>query len=133
ATRARRAADRTFGRDWRGSLPQAAAFTATPDAKLALRQIFACLHFLPMAPLRDPRLKPLPRLLFLSRWLQVPLYLGLIIAQGVYVYYCMVELLHLVEAAMGSQTALETILRNATPVGADTIKAPPETLVMLVV
>ena len=81
----------------------------------------------------DSRLKPLPRILFMSRWLQLPLYLGLIVAQAVYVYYFLVELLHLVEAAMGSQTALEQILKNATPVGAEIIKAPPETLVMLVV
>jgi uncharacterized protein (TIGR00645 family) len=86
-----------------------------------------------MAPRTDPQLRPLPRLLFMSRWLQLPLYIGLIVAQGVYVYYFMVELLHLVEAAMGSQTALEIIMKNATPVGAETIKAPPETLVMLVV
>ncbi len=79
------------------------------------------------------KLKPLPRILFMSRWLQLPLYLGLIVAQGVYVYYFLVELLHLVEAAMGSQSALEQILKNATPVGAEIIKAPPETLVMLVV
>ncbi len=79
-------------------------------------------------------LKPLPRLLFMSRWLQLPLYLGLIVAQGVYVYYFMVELVHLVEAAAGSKDALDVILRNATPVGADqVIKAPPETVVMLVV
>jgi len=78
-------------------------------------------------------LKPLPRILFMSRWLQLPLYLGLIVAQGVYVYYFLVELLHLVEAAMGSQSALDQILKNATPVGAEIIKAPPETLVMLVV
>jgi uncharacterized protein (TIGR00645 family) len=81
----------------------------------------------------DPKLKPLPRILFMSRWLQLPLYLGLIVAQGVYVYYFLVELLHLVEAAMGSQSALDQILKNATPVGAEIIKAPPETLVMLVV
>ena len=87
-----------------------------------------------MAAPRNPRLKPLPRLLFVSRWLQVPLYLGLIVAQAVYVYYFMIELVHLVEAAMGSQTALDIILRNATPVGAsEPLKAPPETLVMLVV
>ena len=30
-------------------------------------------------------LDPLPRLIFASRWLQLPLYLGLIVAQGVYV------------------------------------------------
>jgi uncharacterized protein (TIGR00645 family) len=86
-----------------------------------------------MPPRPDLPLKPLPRLLFMSRWLQLPLYLGLIVAQSVYVYYFLVELLHLVEAAMGSQTALDIIMKNATPVGAETIKAPPETLVMLVV
>jgi uncharacterized protein (TIGR00645 family) len=40
-------------------------------------------------------LKPLPWLLFGSRWLQLPLYLGLIVAQGVYVVQFMRELLHL--------------------------------------
>jgi uncharacterized protein (TIGR00645 family) len=36
-------------------------------------------------------------ILFGSRWLQVPLYLGLIVAQGVYVFHFMVELMHLVQ------------------------------------
>jgi uncharacterized protein (TIGR00645 family) len=79
------------------------------------------------------QLGPIPRILFFSRWLQVPLYLGLIVAQGVYVWYFMVELAHLVEAAFGSKDALELILRNVTPPGADTVSAPPETVVMLVV
>jgi uncharacterized protein (TIGR00645 family) len=35
--------------------------------------------------------------LFGSRWLQLPLYLGLIVAQAVYVYHFGVELVHLVE------------------------------------
>ncbi|EUJ10993.1 TIGR00645 family protein [Methylophilaceae bacterium 11] len=35
-------------------------------------------------------------ILFGSRWLQLPLYLGLIIAQAVYVYFFAVELVHLV-------------------------------------
>lgn len=35
-------------------------------------------------------------LIFLSRWLQAPLYFGLIVAQGVYVYHFMIELWHLV-------------------------------------
>ena len=35
--------------------------------------------------------------IFLSRWLQAPLYFGLIVAQGVYVYHFMVELWHLVQ------------------------------------
>jgi uncharacterized protein (TIGR00645 family) len=38
-------------------------------------------------------------LIFLSRWLQAPLYLGLIVAQGVYVYHFIVELLHLIGEA----------------------------------
>jgi uncharacterized protein (TIGR00645 family) len=37
--------------------------------------------------------------IFLSRWLQAPLYFGLIVAQGVYVYHFLKELLHLVEKA----------------------------------
>ena len=36
-------------------------------------------------------------LIFLSRWLQAPLYVGLIVAQGVYVYHFMIELWHLVQ------------------------------------
>src|SRR6186713_49935 len=37
-------------------------------------------------------LKPLPNLIFMSRWLQVPLYLGLIVAQAIYVWQFMLEL-----------------------------------------
>ena len=37
--------------------------------------------------------------IFLSRWLQAPLYLGLIVAQGVYVFLFMKELTHLVADA----------------------------------
>jgi uncharacterized protein (TIGR00645 family) len=44
-------------------------------------------------------LKPLPNLIFMSRWLQLPLYLGLIVAQGVYVIHFAIELWHLVENA----------------------------------
>ena len=46
----------------------------------------------------DPRpatLNPLPALIFSSRWLQLPLYLGLIAAQGVYVVLFLKELWHL--------------------------------------
>ena len=42
-------------------------------------------------------IKLLGNLIFLSRWLQAPLYLGLIVAQGVYVFHFMVELWHLVQ------------------------------------
>src|ERR1700712_1371693 len=46
-------------------------------------------------PKNDP-LRPLPFLIFASRWLQLPLYLGLIVAQGVYVVLFLKELWHLV-------------------------------------
>ncbi len=44
-------------------------------------------------------LRPLPALIFSSRWLQLPLYLGLIIAQCVYVFLFIKELIHLVTHA----------------------------------
>lgn len=44
----------------------------------------------PTSPLR-----PLPYLIFGSRWLQLPLYLGLIVAQCVYVFLFLKELWHL--------------------------------------
>jgi uncharacterized protein (TIGR00645 family) len=45
------------------------------------------------------RLKPLPLLIFSSRWLQLPLYVGLIVAQCVYVFLFVKELAHLVTHA----------------------------------
>jgi uncharacterized membrane protein YqhA len=56
-----------------------------------------------MSIVTDPphALRPLPRLLFASRWLQVPLYLGLIVAQAVYVWQFLKELLHLVPLRTG--------------------------------
>ncbi|MCC2656941.1 MAG: hypothetical protein K0Q76_2049 [Panacagrimonas sp.] len=44
-------------------------------------------------------LEPLPTLIFSSRWLQLPLYLGLIVAQGVYVILFVKELWHLIHGA----------------------------------
>ena len=44
-------------------------------------------------------LRPLPRWIFASRWLQAPLYIGLIVAQGVYVFQFWKELIHLLQVA----------------------------------
>ena len=51
----------------------------------------------------------LEKFIFWSRWLQAPLYVGLIIAQGVYVYHFAVEVLHLV-AKTTSLTEVEIML-----------------------
>jgi uncharacterized protein (TIGR00645 family) len=50
----------------------------------------------PTPPALAKTLRPLPWLLFSSRWLQLPLYLGLIVAQAVYVVQFVRELWHLV-------------------------------------
>jgi uncharacterized protein (TIGR00645 family) len=96
-------------------------------------------------PPSPARLTGLPAFIFASRWLQLPLYLGLILAQGVYVYHFWVELVHLIEAAFGSQTALTQLVTSigykAAPIrdaagaiiGFEPIKALNETIIMLVV
>jgi len=63
----------------------------------------------PIVPPDAPVLRPLPRLIFASRWLQLPLYLGLIIAQAVYVVLFLKELWHLVLSAI-SVTEQEIML-----------------------
>jgi uncharacterized protein (TIGR00645 family) len=79
------------------------------------------------------KLKPLPRIIFASRWLQLPLYLGLIAAQGVYVYHFLVELLHLIEAAFGNQAALEILISSIGYKDAGVGTTLNETIIMLVV
>ena len=79
------------------------------------------------------KLKPLPGLIFASRWLQLPLYLGLIAAQAVYVYHFWVELLHLLEAAFGNQTALQALVTSMGYQSEVPLTALNETLIMLVV
>jgi uncharacterized protein (TIGR00645 family) len=49
-----------------------------------------------MSDIQLARTRPLSALIFASRWLQLPLYLGLIVAQVVYVYQFWTELVHLV-------------------------------------
>ncbi|MGV8825167.1 TIGR00645 family protein [Methylibium petroleiphilum] len=79
------------------------------------------------------KLPALPNLIFASRWLQLPLYLGLILAQVVYVFHFWVELVHLIEAAFGNTEALQKLV---TSIGYKTdapIASLNETVIMLVV
>ncbi|MBS0581529.1 MAG: TIGR00645 family protein [Proteobacteria bacterium] len=57
-------------------------------------------------------MQPLPLLIFSSRWLQLPLYLGLIVAQGVYVVLFVKELWHLIVGAVnfGEQEIMLIVL-----------------------
>lgn len=79
-------------------------------------------------------MRPLPQIIFLSRWLQLPLYLGLILAQCVYVWQFWVELLHLLQAAFGNAEALDAIRRSvAVPGAVGNTEQSRETLTMLLV
>ena len=82
---------------------------------------------------RTAAIRQLHSLIFASRWLQLPLYLGLIAAQAVYVFHFGVELLHLIEAAFGSEKALQALI---TSIGYKTdapVTSLNETVIMLVV
>ncbi len=68
-------------------------------------------------PTRDggsppPRLRPLPMIIFSARWLQLPLYFGLIVAQLVYVFLFVKELWHLIEhfSGFGEQEVMLVVL-----------------------
>jgi len=71
--------------------------------------------------------------MFASRWLQLPLYLGLILAQCVYVFHFWVELKDLVFAAMGNEDALQHIFQAVAVPGAPLPDKLNETTIMLVV
>jgi uncharacterized protein (TIGR00645 family) len=66
----------------------------------------------------------LASLIFLSRWLQAPLYVGLIVAQAVYVIRFAVELWHLIGFAL---------LGHLPPASVPRTVVDPETVVMLTV
>ncbi len=88
-----------------------------------------------------PRLRPLPRLIFASRWLQLPLYLGLILAQCVYVVHFWAELVHLLQATFGDGHALQILVQGIAyhPAPSETgvplaeVTSLNETVIMLVV
>ena len=86
-------------------------------------------------PSPPPGLRPnfVAQLIFASRWLQLPLYLGLILAQGLYVYHFWVELIHLLEAAFGSQNALQELISSIGYKSDIAINGLNETIIMLVV
>ena len=89
-----------------------------------------------MRPIKtDPTqpIGPLSQLIFASRWLQLPLYLGLIAAQGIYVYHFWVELIHLIEAAFGNQNALNALVTSMGYKTGSEVTALNETIIMLVV
>ena len=82
---------------------------------------------------RKNPLRPLPNFIFASRWLQLPLYLGLIAAQVVYVFHLWVELVHLLKAVFGSQTDLQALVTSIGYKSDVAITSLNEAIIMLVV
>jgi uncharacterized protein (TIGR00645 family) len=81
----------------------------------------------------SPAMNPLSQFIFWSRWLQMPLYLGLIAAQAVYVFHFGVELYHLIGAAFGSQADIDALVKSIGYVSSEKLVALNETVIMLVV
>ncbi|MUI12349.1 TIGR00645 family protein [Massilia dura] len=79
------------------------------------------------------RINPIASFIFMSRWLQLPLYLGLILAQCVYVFHFWVELKDLIGAALGNEAALQHIIAAVTVPNAPPPTKLNETTIMLVV
>ena len=84
-------------------------------------------------PAKTPRLSPLANFIFASRWLQLPLYIGLIAAQAVYVVHFMIELKHLVAAAFGSVPDLQALVSSIGYKTSIPLTTLNETIIMLVV
>ena len=79
----------------------------------------------------NPRLNPLPALIFSSRWLQLPLYLGLIVAQAIYVWQFGVELVHLVDQVFLGGHAADAVAGAAA--AAEPAEKSAEIVIMLIV
>src|SRR6476660_3894047 len=78
-------------------------------------------------------IRALPNLIFASRWLQLPLYIGLIAAQAIYVFHFWVELVHLIEAAFGNDVALAKLISSIGYKSDVQLTGLNETIIMLVV
>ena len=80
-----------------------------------------------MKPTRIPQTSFLGHLIFASRWLQVPLYLGLIIAQVMYVFLFIEELWHLVSMLWDPHVLDESVKRLGIT------ERSKETVIMIIV
>ena len=85
------------------------------------------------SPAQNKTIGVVPNLIFMSRWLQLPLYLGLILAQCVYVFHFWVELTDLIGAAFGNVSSLTHILDVVTIEGVTRPTKLTEATIMLVV
>lgn len=87
-----------------------------------------------VAPPRNRWTRSIGSLIFVSRWLQAPLYLGLIVAQLVYVVVFMVELWHLIaEDVFGDITHIEEATIMLTVLGLIDVVMIANLLIMVII
>ena len=79
---------------------------------------------------RPAYLRTLGSMIFFSRWLQAPLYIGLIVAQGIYVYQFFLELSHLIHDVIQGKVVL---VANAAGVMEEVVKPITEQQIMIAV
>ncbi|WP_244632557.1 MULTISPECIES: TIGR00645 family protein [unclassified Microbacterium] len=83
---------------------------------------------------RNPWARSIGSLIFVSRWLQAPLYLGLIVAQVVYVVVFMVELWHLIaEDVFGDITHIDEATIMLTVLGLIDVVMIANLLIMVII
>lgn len=85
------------------------------------------------APPRNPWARSIGSLIFVSRWLQAPLYIGLIVAQLVYVVVFMVELWHLIEGVLHDITHLDEAVIMLAVLGLIDVVMIANLLIMVII
>jgi uncharacterized membrane protein YqhA len=82
---------------------------------------------------KPQKISAIANFIFMARWLQLPLYLGLILAQIIFVIHFWIELSELIAAAFGNSNALHHILNSVAVPGMDAPEKLSETIIILVV
>ncbi len=86
-----------------------------------------------LPPIEEKRMNLIPRMIFASRWLQLPLYLGLIAAQVVYVFLFWEELSHLIQVLWKPETLPQIAQAMGIENKPGSLPKSKETIVMLIV
>jgi uncharacterized protein (TIGR00645 family) len=83
--------------------------------------------------IEEKRMNLIPRMIFASRWLQLPLYIGLIVAQVVYVFLFWEELSHLIQVLWKPETLPQIAQAMGIENKVGSLPKSKETIVMLIV
>jgi uncharacterized protein (TIGR00645 family) len=83
--------------------------------------------------IEEKRMNLIPRMIFASRWLQLPLYIGLIAAQVVYVFLFWEELSHLIQVLWKPETLPQIAQAMGIENKPGSLPKSKETIVMLIV